>query len=135
MTERMVLVQCVITQRTERPAGFRIWTDGLVQRPAPDNSLPNATERLDLDRSLAWQDERRLSAAQINTIRETIHQIQFFDLPPRLLINYCKEDPGTAIWTVNVDGQTGRVVVFDPRPRRSEALDMLSKHISDIIGR
>jgi hypothetical protein len=51
-----------------------------------------------------------------------------------MLINYCKEDPGTAIWTVNVDGQTARVVVFDPRPRRNEALDMLSKQINDIIG-
>jgi len=134
MTERMVLVQCIITQRAERPAGFRIWTDGVVQRPAADNPLPNATERLDLDRSVAWQDEGQLDADEVNTIRDTIHQIKFFELPSRLLINYCKEDPGTAIWTVNVDGQTARVVVFDPRPRRSEALDTLSKSITDIIG-
>ena len=133
MADRIVLIQCVITQRTERPTGFRIWTDGVVQRPA-DNVLPNATERLDLDRNLAWQDERQLSADQVNTIRDTIRQIKFLELPTRLLINYCKEDPGTAIWTVNVDGQVGRVVVFDPRPRRNEALDRLSKQISDIIG-
>lgn len=134
MTERMVLIQCVIAQRTECPTGFRIWTDGVVQHPTAHNPLPNPTERLDLDRPLDWEDECQLNMDQVNAIRDAIRQVKFFDLPPRLLINYCKEDPGTAIWTVNVDGQTGRVVVFDPRPRRSAELDTLSKHITDIIG-
>ena len=134
MTERMVLIQCVTNQRTERPTGFRIWTDGLVQRSAPDNPLPGPTERLDVDRNLIWQDERHLDSEQVNAIRDAIYQVKFFELPPRLLINYCKEDPGTAIWTANVEGQTARVVVFDPRPRRSTALDTLSKQIGDIIG-
>ncbi len=58
----------------------------------------------------------------------------FFELQPVLLINYCKEDPGKAIWTVTPDGQTARVVVFDPRPRRSTAIDLLNQAIDRIFA-
>ncbi len=134
MAERAVLLQYVTNQRTERPGGRRIWSDGLVQRCAEDNPLPGPTERLDLDRDLRWQDERRLTPDQVGAIRSAIHDIGFFDLPPRLLINYCKEDPGATIWTVNLDGRTGRVVAYDPRPKRSPELDRLTAILNDVLA-
>src|SRR5262245_540003 len=119
MAERTVLLQYVINQRNEAPRGLRIWSDGAVQRTADDNPPPTATEMLEKDRALNWVDSQALTGEQVETIRQAIRNSGIFDLPPRLLINYCKEDPGTAIWSVNVDGQTARVVVYDPRPRRS----------------
>jgi|GEM_PF-6605875 hypothetical protein len=135
MSDRIIVLQKVISQRTQPPVGLRIWSDGLVQRPAADNPLPAATERLDKDRDLRWEDDRRLSRSQIEAVQEAIRQVGFFALPPVMLINYCKEDPGTAIWTANVDGQTARVVVFDPRPRRSAELDRLSAVLDEILGK
>ena len=131
MSERVVLIQQVTNQRTHPPTGFRIWSDGLVQRAA-DNPPPTETERLDVDRELKWRDETQLNDTQLQAIREAIQQVSFFDLPPRLLINYCKEDPGAAIWTVNLDGQSARVVVFDPRPKRRVELDRLSAALAEI---
>jgi hypothetical protein len=133
MSDRVVVLQKVVNQRTEPPAGLRIWSDGLAQRPAADNPLPAATERLDKDRDLRWEDDRQLSRSQVAAVQEAIRKVGFFDLPPVMLINYCKEDPGTAIWTANVDGQTARVVVFDPRPRRSAELDRLSVALDEIL--
>lgn len=133
MSDRVVVLQKVVNQRTAPPSGLRIWSDGLVQRSAADNPLPTATERLDKDRDLKWQDDGHLASSQVEVVREAIRQVGFFDLPPVMLINYCKEDPGTAIWAVNVDGQTARVVVFDPRPRRSAELDRLSAALDEIL--
>lgn len=134
MSERVVLIQYVTQQRTERPVGLRVWTDGLVQTVAPDNPLPDPTALLERDRDLKWQNERHLSTQQIDAIKAAIRESSFFELEARLLINYCKEDPGTMIWTVNLDGQSWRVVVFDPRPRRSLQLDNLSKALAEILG-
>ncbi len=135
MVDRVVVLQKVIIQRAERPSGLRIWSDGLVQHPMADNPLPTATERLDKERDLKWQDDSQLTDRQVEAIREAIRQASFFDLSPVLLINYCKEDPGTAIWTVNLDGQMARVVVFDPRPRRNAELDRLSAALNEILGK
>ncbi len=125
MAERIVVIQYVINQRNERPTGLRIWSDGLVQRCAADAPLPGATERLDRDRDLPWQDTGQLATTELEKVRNAVLQSGFFDLPSMLLINYCKEDPGTAIWTVTIEGRTARVVVFDPRPRRDPAIDHL----------
>jgi hypothetical protein len=133
MAERSILLQYIINQRTERPVGLRIWSDGELQRPAETNLPPDPTARLDNDRDLDWQTVSQLSVEQVEEIKQAVQQIGFFDLPPRLLINYCKEDPGTMIWTVNLDGQTHRVVVFDPRPKRSAQLDQLSATLKNIL--
>ena len=133
MAERTILLQYVINQRSEPPRGLRIWSDGAVQRPADDNPLPTATELLEKDRALNWIDTQVLVGEQIETIREAIRSSGIFDLPPRLLINYCKEDPGTAIWSVHLDGQSARVVVYDPRPRRSAEIDQLFQAINAVL--
>ena len=133
MPDRVVLIQYVTQQRTELPKGQRIWTDGLLQKVGRDNTLPGPTDPLERDRDLKWQDERQLTAEQVEAIKTAIGNSKFFELEPRLLINYCKEDPGTMIWAVNLDGQTWRVVVYDPRPRRSPDLDNLSKTLTEIL--
>jgi hypothetical protein len=120
-----VILQYVINQRTEVPTGQRVLADGTVQRLASTNPLPTETERLDLDRDLAWETIGQITAEQISAISSAITSGGFFDLEPKLLINYCKEDPGTGIWTANVDGRSHHVVVFDPRPRRSAVIDKL----------
>ncbi len=129
-----ILLQRVTIQRTEQPDGLRIWSDGLVQRSADDNPLPGPTERLDKDRDLKWIDRQRLSPRQVDAIRTAIRNNGFFDLEPQLLINYCKEDPGAAIWTVNLDDQTARVVLWDPRPTRNTDLDLLTGAIDKILA-
>ena len=101
MTERTVLVQVVTIQRAERPTGLRLLSDGAVQRGS--GTLPNATEPLEKDRTLDWTDSGLLNDDELNVVRAAIRQGGFFDLEPRLLINYCKDDPGVAIWTVNLD--------------------------------
>ena len=133
MADRTILLQRITVQRTEPPDGLCIWSDGLVQVSADDNPLPGPTERLDLDRDLKWIDDQRLTSHDIDTIRTAIRNIGFFDLEPHLLINYCKEDPGAAIWTVNVGGETARVVLWDPRPTRSLELDSLTKVIDKVL--
>lgn len=133
MPERDILIQYVINRRNERPSGLRIWLDGLVQRCAADNSPLGMTDLLERDRDLQWQDEKQLSVEQVDAIRVAIQDSGFFDLPPRLLINYCTEDPGTAIWTVNLDGQTARVVVYDPRPKRSTEIDRLLAELNAVV--
>ncbi len=133
MAERVVVIQYVINQRAERPTGLRIWSDGMVQHCADDAPLPSDTERLDQDRDLPWQDVRQLSAVETETVRTIVRQSGFFALPPMLLINYCKEDPGAAIWTATVDGRTARVVVFDPRPRRDPVIDKLTDVLNGIL--
>lgn len=134
MSERTVLIQYVTHQRTVPPVGTRVWTDGLVEKVAPDNPLPSPTDLLERDRDLRWQEDRQLSSDQVEAIKVAILHSKFFDLEPRLLINYCKEDPGTMIWKVTLDGQTWRVVVYDPRPRRSPALDSLNAALAEILG-
>ena len=132
MTERTVLVQVVTVQRAERPTGLRIWLDGSVQRGS--GTQPDATELLEKDRTLDWTDSGTLNDDQVNVVSAAIRQGGFFDLEPRLLINYCKEDPGVAIWTVNLDGQTKRVAIYDPRPRRSPILDALLQTINAVVA-
>ncbi len=134
MSERNVLVQYVTYQRTERPTGQRVWSDGLVQQTSDDNPLPGPTESLERDRDLQWIDDRHLSEAQLESLRQAIRESGVVGLPPRLTINYCKEDPGTAIWTINIDGQTVRVVVYDPRPKRSAEIDSLIKALQDALA-
>jgi hypothetical protein len=134
MSERTVLIQHVSYERTLPPAGRRIWSDGLVQRTADGNPLPGSTESLERDRELKWEDERQINEEQLETIRVAIRESGFFALPPRVTINYCKEDPGTTIWTVTLDGQTGRVVVYDPRPKRSKEIDLLIKTLKEVLG-
>ena len=133
MADDGVLIQRVIYQRTEPPVGLRIWVDGLVQRVADATPLPSPTDRLDLDREVIWRDEPRLSPEQVEAVRDAIRDSGIFDLEPRLLINYCKEDPGTAIWNATLDGKTAHVVVFDPRPRRSPELDSLEALINQVL--
>ncbi len=58
MPDRVLLIQYVTHQRTETPCGTRIWTDGFVQKVTSDNSRPDATELLERDRDLKWQDDR-----------------------------------------------------------------------------
>lgn len=136
MTERAIFIQYAIHQRNEHPTGIRIWSDGLVQRCSAANPLPLPTDNLERDRDLIWEDDQQkkaLTADQLNTLADAVRQSSFFALPPRLLINYCKEDPGTMIWTITLDGQTGRVVVFDPRPKRSPELDILLKILTNLL--
>jgi len=130
--ESTILIQYVVNERAAKPTGFRVWSDGRAQRCAESNSQPGPTERLDLDRDLTWTDSGQFDSAQLDAIRRAIRSSGIFDLPPRLLINYCKEDPGTGIWTVNLDGQTARIVVYDPRPKRNTELDGLLQAISAI---
>jgi hypothetical protein len=134
MTDRHVLIQSVTIQRTEVPKGFRVWSDGAVEHTAPDNALPGPTERLDRDRDLIWQSAGQLTADQVEQLSTAIVESGIFDLPPSLLINYCKDDPGVAIWTVNIDGRVARILVYDPRPRRSAELDKLSAFIAAITA-
>jgi hypothetical protein len=133
MADRTILLQRVIIQRTEPPDGLRIWSDGLVQRSSDDNPLPDPTERLDKDRDLKWEDDQRISAHEVDTIRSAIRNSGFFGLEPQLLINYCKEDPGAAIWTVNVGDESARVVLWDPKPKRSATLEALSGAIDKVL--
>jgi hypothetical protein len=134
MSERTILLQQVIYQRTEPPKGFRIWSDGTVQRCAEDNALPGATERLDQDRAITWHDDGLLASEQLDEIRNTIRQCGFLKLPPALTINYCKDDPGAAIWTTTVDEQTIRVVLWDPKPRRSPEIDQLIEIVNTVLA-
>ncbi len=133
MTDTDVLIQYVIVQRKERPMGKRVLQNGTIQRTSPDNALPDPDELLERDRVLNWQDAGHLAPDQLQAIKAAIVESGFFDLPARLLINYCKEDPGTAIWTANIDGRIGRVVLYDPRPRRSAELDKLLGLLTPIL--
>jgi hypothetical protein len=132
MTEPYILLQSVTTERTAAPSGFRVWSDGNVQRTA-DNPIPSPTERLDKDRELNWQDSGRLAPEQVEQLKTAILENGIIDLPPSLTINYCKEDPPTAIWTINVDGRIARIVVWDPRPRRSAEFDRLSAVVAELL--
>src|SRR5258708_29308615 len=106
MTDGTILVQWVNRQRTEPPTGLRIWWDGVVERCSSANPLPSATERLDKDTEFLWQIEKTLSADQVESIQTAIRHSGIFEMYPVLLINYCKEDPGSAIWIANLDGKT-----------------------------
>jgi hypothetical protein len=134
MTERSILLQQIVFQRTERPSGFRIWSDGTVQRCADDNPLPEVTERLDRERPVKWEDDRTLTAEQVHELRNSIRQSGFLNLPPALTINYCKEDPGAAHWLATVDDQTVRVVLWDPKPRRSPEIDQLIAAVNMVLA-
>ena len=120
-----VVIQYVIIQRTDVPTGLRILSDGRLERVAADNPLPGPTDRLELDRPIAWEADRQLPQSVMVALKAAVIESGFFNLEPRILINYCKEDPGVAIWNANVDGQSARVVLYDPRPRRSAEIDRL----------
>lgn len=130
----LMLLQYVIIQRDQAPEGRRVWTDGHYERTSPGNALPTAVELLDKDRLLDWQPQGNLSPEQLERLQMAIRASGFFQLQPKLLINYCKEDPGVAIWTVALDGQEARVVLYDPRPRRSAQIDSLLGVLADLIG-
>ncbi len=134
MTDPQIVLQYVIMQRDQHPTGRRVLADGKVQRTTADNALPTPDDRLDLDRALTWEDEQLLPSEKLQAIRQAVLDSDFFDLPARLLINYCKEDPGTAIWTANVADRQARVVVFDPRPKRSAEIDRLLAALNSILS-
>jgi hypothetical protein len=134
MTDRVVLLEEVTYQRTERPHGFRIWSDGTVERTSDANPLPTLTERLDVDRTVQWEADRTLSAEQLAALSETIRQSGIFDVEPKMLINYCKEDPPAAIWKINLDGQSHKILVYDPRPRRSAVLDAVLAAVKGVLA-
>jgi hypothetical protein len=129
-----VFLEYVINERGQRPGGLRIMDDGEVLQPADSNSPPEPTARLDKDRSVAWETQRRLSAEELETLRTAVQNTKFFELPPQLLINYCKEDPGTAIWKINIGEQSLRVVVFDPRPKRSADIDSILAALKSVLA-
>jgi len=129
-----ILLQFVTQQRDQKPSGKRILSDGTLQRVSDDTLLPGAADNLEKDRPLDWVTERTLPADTLQTIRAAITESGYFDLEPRLLINYCKEDPPTQIWLAEIDGQRWRVVVFDPRPKRSAALDKLSAALAPLLA-
>lgn len=132
-----IIIQVVTHQRGEAPNGLRVLADGAVQQPppnAPENAAPAPTARLDHDRPLVWQTLKTLDADALNAVIMAVRAANFAALPTQMLINYCKEDPGTAIWQAAIDGETYRVVVWDPRPRRSAALDTLMAALAQICG-
>jgi len=133
-TTPAILIQYVIVQRDQVPTGQRILTDGHFERTTVGNDRPTPIEPLDRDRVLNWQSEGVITAAQMETIKAKIHESGFFNLQPKLLINYCKEDPGVGIWTVNVDGRQMRVVVYDPKPKRAIEIDILRTLLVEMIG-
>ncbi|MHB8625492.1 MAG: hypothetical protein ACYDBJ_00845 [Aggregatilineales bacterium] len=134
MSEPDILIQYVTVERTQHPTGRRVLADGTLQRTTADNPLPGPDDLLDRDRTLTWTTERRLPPDKIQAIKKAINEAGVFDLPPRLLINYCKEDPGVTIWTVSVDGHQTRIVLFDPKPKRSPELDRLLLALNLIWG-
>ena len=134
MSESDILIQYVVIERTQHPTGRRILNDGTLQRTTADNPLPGPDDLLERDRALNWTTEQHFSSGTVQAIKKAISDSGVFELPPRLLINYCKEDPGVAIWTVNVDGHQTRVVLYDPKPKRSAELDRLLLALNLIWG-
>lgn len=130
-----LLVEYVIQQRGVPPQGFRLLSDGTLLRPAPENTPPAPTARLDQDRAdLVWQTAGALSPDALEQVRAALQAADLFSLPPVLLINYCKDDPPTGIWQVCLDGQQARIVVFDPRPRREARLDALLAALEPLLA-
>ena len=82
---------------------------------------------------LNWQPAEMLTPDQIQAIQTAIRESGFFNLQPRLLLNYCKEDPGVAIWHVWIDDHQARVVVYDPKPKRAAELDKLQAALSAFV--
>ena len=132
--DRSILIQCVTIQRDQIPGGWRVLIDGRYERTSADNALPTPTEPLDRDRILSWQPAGMLSVDQVQAIQSAILESGFFNLQPKLLINYCKEDPGVAIWHVAIGEQQARVVVYDPRPKRALELDNLRAALSAFVA-
>jgi len=128
-----ILLQYQVNERGQKPSGLRLYDDGRMQRPSPENSLPGATDRLDQPRSLIWVEDRTLNPAQINSVKESIRACGFFGLPAKLLINYCKEDPPAAIWSITLDDFSHQVVVYDPRPKRSKEIDLLLEALEALL--
>lgn len=134
MNTAAILIQAVTIQRKNAPLGKRILQSGLIQYTTPDNPRPNDTESLEKDRTLNWTDGELLAAEALAQVKTAIQSSKIFDLPGRILINYCKEDPGTQIWYVEIDEQRTRVVLFDPKPKRSSELDQLIAHLTPFWG-
>jgi hypothetical protein len=128
------IIQVVIQQRGERPTGRRLLADGAVQVVGPNNPPPPATERLDRDRALDWETVGQVGAAQVAEVVTAILASGVFDLPPALLINYCKEDPGTAIWVFRAGDKSTRIIVWDPKPKRDASLDHLSALLTALVA-
>ncbi|GAB4546348.1 MAG: hypothetical protein OHK0023_05810 [Anaerolineae bacterium] len=130
-----ILVQYVVNERNAVPRGLRIDRDGTAYRPAPNNPPPERTARLDRARTdLQWQAVKRLEPATLDSVMAALRAADFFALPPQLLINYCKDDPPAGIWQVSLDGQSAQVVVFDPRPKRNAALDVLLATLEAVLA-
>lgn len=129
-----LLLQYVTIERTIPPQGRRILQDGTLQTPSPDNPLPGVSDLLEKDRPLQWVDVRKLSAEELEKVREAVRGSGIFDLPSRILINYCKEDPPTQIWTLDLDGQIHRVVLYDPKPRRAAEIDTLLAALAPLVN-
>ncbi len=129
-----VLIQYVLQQRGERPVGFRIWPDGRTEQCAATNSTPDPSARLDREPELTWQPGGSLDRAQLEALRAAIREAKLSALPSKLLINYCKDDPGSAIWTFNLDGEAGQITVYDPHPKRYPQLDMLLAQLQAMVA-
>jgi hypothetical protein len=129
-----VLLQAVVHQRGMQPTGQRILTDGTLQVTTADNPMPGPDDLLEKDRSLSWETVRQLSNADVQALEAAIRQSGVLDLPPRILINYCKEDPGTQILTINLGDHKHRVVLYDPKPRRSVEIDALLRVLNAVIA-
>lgn len=130
-----VVLQYIVNQRGSAPTGLRITADGNVSRPAPDSAPPGPTARLDMERQdVVWVAVGQIGPEGVEALREALRANRFLELPARLLINYCKEDPPAALWTATLDGQTVRVTVFDPRPKRSTEIDGVLAALQRITG-
>jgi len=130
-----IVLQYIVNQRGSAPTGLRVAADGTVSRPAADSAPPGPTARLDVERpDVVWVDIGHIGVEGVESVREALRANRFFELPARLLINYCKEDPPAAIWTATLDGKTTRVTVFDPRPKRSAEIDGLLAALQRITG-
>jgi hypothetical protein len=129
-----ILVQYVVNQRGELPKGWRVLSNGQAQKISANNPLPSPTERLDVPREVLWQDWGLLLEPALAALQAALRTSGILALPAKLLINYCKEDPGAGLWLVNLDGQSARIVVYDPRPKRDAGLDALLKVADSLFG-
>jgi len=134
MSDALVMLEYLIVQRGVRPSGQRILSDGTLLKPADDTPLPGEDDLLEKDRPLRWVEVRKLSTEAVEHLSQTVVSAGFFDLEKRLLINYCKEDPGVAIWVAQVGDQKARVVLYDPKPKRNATIDQIEAALKSVLN-
>jgi len=129
-----VILEYYVNERDVSPKGIRVYEDGRVERPAPDAPPPAPTERLDRGREVPWVAARQLSETDLNSLKKAVRESGFFALEGSLLINYCKDDPPAALWLAALEGETHRVVLWDPRPGRNAVIDGLLRALETTLG-